>query len=284
MHVPSPPPRPVLEEAVRRALLEDLRQGDPTTEACVPPDAHATARIVAREPLVLCGVALVEEVYRQLDARVEVEPLAHDGQRLASGHSAARLRGPARSLLMGERVALNFLQHLSGVASRTADFVARLPEGSGTRITGTRKTIPGIRALQRWALRCGGAHDHRPDLGAAPMIKDNHVAAKGSLRAAVEAVRARAAHGVRVECEVDRLEQIEEALKAGAEVLLLDNFTDEQVRRAVRQIAGRARIEVSGGITEERIATLAALGVDAISVGAPTHSARAMDLGLDWDG
>ncbi len=277
-----PPPRPVLESAVRRALLEDLLHGDPTTEACIPAAASAAARITAREPLVLCGLPLVREVYRQLDPAVRLEPLARDGERIATPRPIAILRGPARSLLLGERTALNFLQHLSGVATRTAAFVSCLPAGSHTRITGTRKTLPGLRALQRWAIRCGGGHDHRPDLSTVPMIKDNHIAAMGSIRAAVDAVRARCPHGSRIECEVDSLAQLEQALHAGVEVVLLDNFTDEQVREAVRIVGGRARIEVSGGVTEERVATLAALGVDVVSVGALTHSVRAADLGLDW--
>ncbi len=279
----EPPSRPVLTEAVRLGLLEDLRYGDVTTEACVPPDATGRARVVARKPVRLCGLALLEEVYRQLDSTVAVERQHDDGTDVAAGATVARVRGPARSLLLGERLALNFLQHLSGVATLTARFVAALPEGSTTRICGTRKTLPGLRALQRWAIRCGGGSDHRPDLGAAPLVKDNHVAAAGGITAAIEAVRRRAPHGTRVACEVDDLAQLREALAAGADVVLLDNFSDAQVAEALEVVAGRAVVEVSGGLTVERVPALARLGVDVLSVGALTHSAAAVDLGLDWE-
>lgn len=277
-----PPPRSAVERAVRTALDEDLGRGDITTESCVAPDQHGRAVMRAREALVLCGVEVVREVYRQVDPDVVVEAITVDGDRLAAGDEIVRLAGPAASLLSGERVALNFVQRLSGVATLTRRHVDAVPAGSPVRVTDTRKTTPGLRALERHAVRCGGAHNHRDDLAAAVLIKDNHIAAAGGVRAAVERARHLAPHTSRVECEVDTLEQLDEALDAGADVVLLDNFDDASVAQAVARARGRALVEASGGITLERIGRLAAAGVDVISVGALTHSAPAMDLGLDW--
>lgn len=195
----------------------------------------------------------------------------------------AHVSGPARSILMGERVALNFAQRLSGVATKTRAFVDALPKGSKTRITDTRKTTPGLRALERWAVRCGGGHNHRDDLSSAVLIKDNHIAACGGVRIAIERARAHAPHTSRIECEVDRMEQLREALEAKADVILLDNFDDDALKEAVAITAGRALLEVSGGVTLERIPKIAAAGVDVISAGGLTHSAPAADLALDWE-
>jgi nicotinate-nucleotide pyrophosphorylase (carboxylating) len=192
------------------------------------------------------------------------------------------LSGPATSILLGERVALNFMQRLTGVSTMTRRFVDALPDGAPTRITDTRKTTPGLRALERYAVRCGGGFNHREDLGAAVLIKDNHIAAAGGCRKAISRARAYAPHTCRIECEVDDQAQLEEALAAGADVIMLDNFDDDQVRDAMRTIGGRAIVEVSGGITLDRVGTLGALGVDVISVGALTHSSPSSDLGLDW--
>jgi nicotinate-nucleotide pyrophosphorylase (carboxylating) len=279
---PAPIPRPTLRRTVGVALDEDLGRGDITTEACVPPDARGRAAIVAREPLVLSGLDVVREVFRQVDPAVSVEGVRLDGERLGPGDRAAVLEGPARALLAGERVALNFLQRMSGVATMARSLVDAVPDDRPTRIVDTRKTTPGLRAVERYAVRCGGAHNHREDLASAVLIKDNHIAAAGSVRAAVAAARERAPHTSRIECEVDGLGQLEEALQAGADVLLLDNFDDEATSEAVRRVAGRALLEASGGITRARVEALARAGVDAISVGALTHSAPAVDLGLDW--
>jgi nicotinate-nucleotide pyrophosphorylase (carboxylating) len=204
-----------------------------------------------------------------------------DGKRAAIGDVLAWVEGSAASILSAERVALNFVQRMSAVATRTRELVDALPDGARTRITDTRKTTPGLRALERHAVRSGGGHNHREDLAAAVLIKDNHVAACGGVRQAVERARTQAPHTSRICCEVDRIDQIEEALAGGAECLLLDNFNDERVAQAVSQIAGRALVEVSGNVGLARIATLARLGVDVISVGAITHSAGSVDIGLD---
>jgi nicotinate-nucleotide pyrophosphorylase (carboxylating) len=278
----TPPAPTILAETVRRALSEDIDRGDITTEACVEPTALGTATLNARERIVVCGLPIVEEVFAQIDLAVDVDFRAQDGDLLDAGTALATLDGPAASILLGERVALNFLQRLTGVSTMTRRFVDALPEGSATRITDTRKTTPGLRAFERYAVRCGGGHNHREDLGAAILIKDNHIAAAGGCTRAIERARAHAPHTCRIECEVDTRPQLEEALAAGADIVMLDNFDDDAVRDALTLIDGRAIVEVSGGITLERVATLGALGVDVISVGALTHSSPSCDLGLDW--
>jgi len=278
----TPPAPTILTETVRRALSEDIDRGDLTSEACVESTTNGTAKLNAREPIVVCGLPVLEEVYAQVDLLVDVERHVEDGDRCGSGTTLATISGPATSILLGERVALNFMQRLTGVSTMTKRFVDALPEGSSTRITDTRKTTPGLRALERYAVRCGGGHNHREDLGAAVLIKDNHIAAAGGVRHAVQRARAYAPHTCRIECEVDTPEQLKEALAAGADIVMLDNFDDEQVRDALTLVAGRALVEVSGGITLDRVARLGALGVDVISVGALTHSSPACDLGLDW--
>lgn len=278
----APPVPTILAETVRRALAEDIDRGDVTTEACVSPTAMGEATVRARERLVVCGMPVLEEVYGQLDPLVDVDPLAADGDIVEAGAEIATLTGPAVSLLLGERVALNFMQRLSGVSTMTRRFVDALPDGSTTRITDTRKTTPGMRAFERYAVRCGGGFNHREDLGAAVLIKDNHIAAAGGCRQAIERAKAYAPHTCRIECEVDTHEQLEEALSAGADIIMLDNFDDEAIQRALATVGGRAIVEASGGITLARVAVLGALGVDIISVGALTHSAPASDLGLDW--
>lgn len=272
----------ILAETVRRALSEDIDRGDVTTEACVSPSAMGEAVVQAREPVTVCGLPILQEVYVQLDPLVEVDAHVQDGDRVDPGCALATLSGPAASILLGERVALNFLQRLTGVATMTRRFVDALPDGSATRITDTRKTTPGLRAFERYAVRCGGGHNHREDLGAAVLIKDNHIAAAGGVRQAIARARAYAPHTSRIECEVDTRSQLEQALDAEADIILLDNFDDREVREALELIAGRALVEVSGRVALDRVATLASLGVDVISVGALTHSSPSCDLGLDW--
>jgi len=282
---PGAIPRPVLVDAVARALVEDFGRGDLTSEACIAAAAQGRARIVAREPLVVAGLSVAREVFHQVDPEVRFEALARDGSSVAAGTVCAEVAGRTRSLLAGERVALTFLQHLSGVATATRRHVIALPPSSRTRVTDTRKTTPGLRAFERYAVRCGGGFNHREDLGAAVLIKDNHVAAAGGVSAAIARARARAPHTTRIECEVDDLAQLDEALDAGADVVLLDNFDDEQVRQAVARRAGRSTIlEVSGRVSIDRLPLLGDAGVDAVSIGALTHSAPAADLGLDWEG
>jgi len=278
----APLPRATVSRVVALALEEDLGRGDVTTSACVPPGTRGAADFLAREPLVLAGVEIVRAVYAQVDPEVEVRAVRADGDRLAKGDVGLSVSGPAAAILSGERVALNLLQRTSGVATLARRFVDALPAGSKMRITDTRKTTPGLRALERWAVRVGGAHNHREDLSAAVLIKDNHIAAAGGLAEAVARARARAPHTCRIEVEVDSLALLDEALGAGADVIMLDNFDDAALPGAVSRIGGRAIVEVSGRVTLERVARIAAAGVDVASVGALTHSAPAVDIGLDW--
>jgi nicotinate-nucleotide pyrophosphorylase (carboxylating) len=241
------------------------------------------AHAVARTPLVACGGAVFARVFARLDASLAVTAHVADGTRAAAGAKLWTVSGRARAILMGERVALNFVQRMCGVSSQTRAYVDAVPAGSKTRITDTRKTTPGLRAFERYAVRVGGGHNHRDDLGAAVLIKDNHVAACGGVRATIERARAAAPHTAKIECEVDSLDQLDEALAAGADIVLLDNMTTAVVREAVERARGRAVLEVSGGITLARVAELARAGVDAISVGALTHSTPAADVGLDFE-
>ena len=271
------------EPIVDVALREDLDAGDITTEACIPADARVVAHAVARKAIVVCGGAVFARVFHKVDPTLVVETAQRDGVLCKPGDRLWTVRGSARSVLMGERIALNFVQRMSGIATVTHGYVAALPEGSTTRITDTRKTTPGLRALERYAVRCGGAHNHRNDLGSAVLIKDNHITAAGSIGKAIERARARAPHTSKIECEVDTLEGLDEALAAGAEIVLLDNMDTSTIRQAVARTRGRALLEASGGITLERIRELADAGVSAISVGALTHSAAAADIGLDFE-
>lgn len=276
--------RPTLQSQVARALEEDLGAGDITTSACIDREVLGRAEMRAREPLVLCGVGLVSEVYAQLDPKVVIEIRRDDGSALATGDVALSISGPAASILEGERVALNFVQRMSAIATRTRACVAAIPAGCTTRIADTRKTTPGLRALERYAVRCGGGHNHRDNLGSAVLIKDNHIAACGGVRTAIERARAFAPHTSRITCEVGNPQELQEALAARADVIMLDNFDDADLPAAVALVAGRALVEVSGRIRLERVATIARAGVDIISVGAITHSAGSIDLGLDWVG
>ncbi len=276
------PPRHVIERVVALALEEDLGRGDVTTDATVPAHVQGAANFRARQPLVLSGVPIIAEVFRQVDASLQLHVHAQEGDSLSVGQKACTVRGSAASILKGERVALNFAQRMSGVATMSRTYVEALPSGSPTRIADTRKTTPGLRALERYAVRCGGAHNHREDLSSAVLIKDNHIAAAGGVAEAIARARAHAAHTSRVECEVDTMTQLEVALAAGADIIMLDNFDNDAVRDAIALVDGRALLEASGGITLERVHALGLLGVDVISVGALTHSAPAVDLGLDW--
>jgi nicotinate-nucleotide pyrophosphorylase (carboxylating) len=271
------------EQVVDLALREDLASGDVTTEACISPETRAVAHAVSRGSIVACGADVFAHVFAKVDRSLVVESHVTDGTRAVHGDRLWTVRGSARSILMGERTALNFVQRLSGIATVTRTYVDALPPGSQTRITDTRKTTPGMRVLERWAVRCGGAHNHRNDLGSAVLIKDNHISAAGSITAAIERARARAPHTSRIECEVDTLDGLDEALRAKADIVLLDNMDTETVKKAVARNAGRAFLEASGGITLGRVRELAEAGVSAISVGALTHSAPAADIGLDFE-
>jgi nicotinate-nucleotide pyrophosphorylase (carboxylating) len=282
-----------VDRIVEMALAEDLAAGDVTTRTVVPPDALARGTFSAREPMVLAGLAVAARVFARVDPRVTFTARVADGTLLPRGAVVAAIEGPAHGVLTGERSALNLLQRMCGVATLTRRFVDALPPGSRARITDTRKTNPGLRALDRYAVRAGGGHNHRNDLSSAVLIKDNHVAVCGGVRPAIERARRAAPHTMRIECEVQSLDELDEALSAGVDVLMLDNFDDAQTVEALRRIRSLAHapiVEVSGGITLERAPTLAAMGVDVLSVGALTHGARAVDIGLDlevtgsWDG
>jgi nicotinate-nucleotide pyrophosphorylase (carboxylating) len=269
----------LIADSVRRALAEDVGTGD-LTAALVPVDARAEATIVAREPAVVCGAAWVVEVFRQLDASIRITWDVADGARVAADERLCSLTGLARPILTGERTALNFLQTLSGtatVARRYADAIV----GTSTRILDTRKTIPGLRAAQKYAVRCGGCHNHRVGLYDGILIKENHIAAAGSIGAAVRAARASGTI-VPVEVEVENLDEVREALSAGADILLLDDFSLADTRAAVAlaHAAGRARLEASGGIDLVRLREIAETGVDFISVGSLTKHVRAIDLSM----
>ena len=276
-------PRPMVDAVVVRALEEDLGAGDVTTEACVPPEARAVAHGVARKEVVACGAAVAARVFAQLDAELSFIAHVAEGERVPAGTRLWTVSGPARAILVGERVALNLVQRMCGIATATRRYVDALPPGSKTRITDTRKTTPGLRHLEPYAVRRGGGHNHRNDLGSAVLIKDNHIVAAGGVAVAIGRARARAPHTSKIECEVDSLEQLDEALAAGADIVLLDNMGTDTVEEAVRRTRGRALLEASGGITLERVADLARAGVDAISVGALTHSTPAADIGLDFE-
>jgi nicotinate-nucleotide pyrophosphorylase (carboxylating) len=273
-------------EIVRRALAEDVGTGDVTTLATVPADAIAKALMVAREPLVVCGLSVAEAVFKEVSARIEIEQLAQDGQRATRGQTLLRLRGPAGAMLTAERVALNFVQRLSGVATSTARF-AEAVAGTRARILDTRKTTPGLRALEKYAVACGGGTNHRAGLFDRVLIKDNHLAAlrlepPNAIEAAVRRAREKFPK-LEIEVEADTLEQVEQALLAKADVILLDNMTNEDLRAAVWLVNGRAKTEASGGVTLATVRAIAETGVDFISVGALTHSARAVDVALDFE-
>jgi nicotinate-nucleotide pyrophosphorylase (carboxylating) len=273
----------VVDRVIALALEEDLASGDITTEACIHAEALAVAHAVARQPAVACGGSIFARVFARVDASLEVDRLVADGELVGPGTRLWTVRGRARGILMGERVALNLVQRLTGVATQARRYVEALPAGSKTRITDTRKTTPGLRALERYAVRAGGAHNHRDDLGSAILIKDNHIVACGGVRAAIVRARASAPHTAKIECEVDTLEQLELALAAGADIVLLDNMPTATVVEAVKRTNGRALLEASGGVTLARVKELAEAGVDAISVGALTHSVQAADIGLDFE-
>jgi nicotinate-nucleotide pyrophosphorylase (carboxylating) len=271
-----------IEEAVTRALAEDLgRAGDITSIATVPETAQAQAVMVAREAGTMAGLPLAEAVFRRLSPAIEIVAHAGDGMAVPAKTKLMTVRGNARAVLAAERTALNFVGHLSGIATATAALVAKVAQ-TKCRVTETRKTIPGLRALQKYAVRCGGGFNHRFGLDDAILIKDNHIAVAGGIRAVLERARAAAGHLVKIEIEVDTLEQLREVLDVGlADVVLLDNFDVARLKQAVDMVAGRLVIEASGGITLESAAAIAAAGVDYISSGALTHSARNLDVGLD---
>jgi nicotinate-nucleotide pyrophosphorylase (carboxylating) len=273
-----------IDRAVSAALEEDAPWGDLTSEALIPAEATARAELVAREAGVLSGGEVFAAAFRLTDPAVVVELRAADGAAFAPGAVLAVVSGPARSVLTGERVALNFAQRMSGIATLTARYVAEVAH-TAARIVDTRKTTPGLRAFERHAVRCGGGRNHRFSLSDAVMAKDNHLAVLtqggASVTEALTAAIAALPHTAHVEVEVDRLDQIEPVLAARIGTIMLDNFSLDDLRRGVAQVAGRAVVEASGGVSLDTVRAIAETGVDVISVGALTHSARALDLGLD---
>ena len=271
-------PAGVLKKAVSRALQEDVGIGDITTAAIVPEGQKGRATVITRGAIVLAGAAAFEEVFQQVGG-VEVEWQYADGDPVAAGEQIATLKGSLAAILTGERTALNFLMRLSGIATLVAQYVKAV-EGTRCRIVDTRKTTPGLRALEKAAVEAGGARNHRFGLFDGVLIKDNHIAAAGSVALAVKRARAAAPHTLKIEVEIAKLHQLDEAIQAGADVVMLDNMTADDARRAVEIAAGRVLLEASGGMTLEAVRAYAAAGVDLISVGRLTHSAPAADLSL----
>lgn len=275
-------PRYLVERAIEAALAEDLGQaGDITTVPIVPPDARSEAAVVARKPGVIAGLPLAAAAFKALDPDVAFGPLVADGAHIEAATTIARVKGRTRALLSAERVALNFLGHLSGIATLTAAYVEAV-KGTGARIVCTRKTTPGLRAFEKYAVRAGGGVNHRFGLYDAVLIKDNHIAAAGGIGPAIERVRAASGHLVKIEVEVDTIPQLEQALNYPVGAVLLDNMDVPTLKRAVEMIGGKVPAEASGGVTLKTVRKIAETGVDLISVGALTHSAPTLDLGLDW--
>ncbi|WP_159728077.1 carboxylating nicotinate-nucleotide diphosphorylase [Methylosinus sp. Ce-a6] len=274
-------PAPHIEDVVRAALAEDFgRAGDITTQATIPETARARAVIAAREAGVVAGLAVASTAFRLVDPSIVVTLATQDGARIGEGDVLAHVEGPARAILSAERVALNFLGRLCGVATLTARYAEKIAH-TKAKVCDTRKTTPLLRAFEKYAVRCGGGANHRFGLDDALLIKDNHIAVAGGVGPALRAAKAFAGHMMKIEIEVDTLEQLEEVLAEGADIVLLDNMPPDLLRAAVAMIGGRMLAEASGGVTLETIAAIAETGVDLISVGALTHSARTLDLGLD---
>ena len=271
-----------LDAFLLAALKEDIGTGDVTTVNCVPARAFSKGVFRAKEDGILCGVDILVRVFGLLDNKVRVSPLLHDGDAVVVGSVIADISGPSRSILTGERVALNLLQHLSGIATRTAQSVR---EVSGTKavIADTRKTTPGLRVLEKYAVKCGGGSNHRFNLSDGVLIKDNHIVAAGSIARAVEFVRENVPHTLKIEVETENMEQISEALKAGADIIMLDNMTLQEMAAAVSFIGGRALTEASGNMGDKNLADVAKTGIDIISIGALTHSVKALDISLKFN-
>jgi nicotinate-nucleotide pyrophosphorylase (carboxylating) len=271
-----------LRTAVREALFEDRALEDVTTLATIPAGAMSSAVLAARKPGVICGGPLAIEAFTQVSPHVRIEVVRPDGSVVQAGDEVLRITGPSRAMLQAERVALNYMMHLSGVATLTHTYVQAIA-GTKARILDTRKTTPGLRQLEKYAVRCGGGRNHRMDLASMAMLKDNHLAAAGGdIVAAVAQVRSILPAGTWIEVEADRREQVEQAIASGANVIMLDNMPLDLMHDCVQLVAGRAIVEASGGVTLDRVWAIAETGVDWISVGALTHSAPALDLGLDF--
>lgn len=278
----APLPRPLVATAVAEALAEDLGLvGDVTTNATVPADAQSTALLKARAPGFVSGLALARAAFHALDPALAFTVTKPDGSIVANGDTIAEISGSARAILSAERVALNFMGRMSGIATLTARYVAAVA-GTRAAIVDTRKTAPGLRAFEKYAVRCGGGRNHRIGLFDAVLIKDNHIIAAGGLERAIKAARDHAGHILKIEVEVDTLEQLERVLQHSVDAVLLDNMSPETLKKAVTMVAGRSLTEASGGVNLDSVRDIAETGVDLISVGALTHSAPVLDLGLDF--
>ena len=267
------------DEFIALALKEDIGPGDITTDNLVSPSQKGRGQIVAKQDLVIAGIDVARKVFHALEPGIEFAAQFADGDSVKTGSCVVRMEGSLAALLKGERTALNFLQRLSGIATQARDFVA-IVAGSPVKLVDTRKTTPGWRTLEKYAVRVGGAHNHRMGLYDGVLIKDNHIAVAGGITAAVAKARQAISHLVKVEVETSTLAEVDEALTAGADIIMLDNMDPEQIRSAVTRIDGRALVEVSGGVTREQLVELAGTGVDLISIGALTHSAVAVDLSM----
>ncbi|MCL2409030.1 MAG: carboxylating nicotinate-nucleotide diphosphorylase [Oscillospiraceae bacterium] len=272
-----------IDEFILMALSEDIGTGDVTTNSCVPYASVSTGKFIAKQPGVICGMYVLSRVFRLLDMmRVRVVPQVEDGAFVNPGDIIAEISGPSRSILTGERTALNLLQHLSGITTKTAEAV-KMVAGTNAKITDTRKILPGLRALDKYAVRCGGGSNHRFNLSDGVLIKDNHIAAAGGIAEAVSLARLHAPHTLKIEVETESLQQVAESLEAGADIIMLDNMSPEEMREAVKMIDGRALTEASGNIMGSRdLRTIAETGVDFISIGALTHSVTAFDISLKF--
>lgn len=271
-----------LDNLIDQALREDIHTGDITTQALIPADSRASARLIAKEAMILAGLFVAERVFKRLNPAIEFNACLAEGVPAAKGAIIATVRGTTAELLMGERVALNLLQRLSGIATLTSRYVAAVA-GTGARIVDTRKTTPGLRELEKYAVRVGGGINHRTGLYDGVLIKENHIAATGGIGEAITRARAYIPHTLKIEIETETLAQVEEALTSGADIIMLDNMNLADMRSAVTTIAGRALVEASGGVNLETVRAIAETGVDIISVGALTHSARAMDISMLLD-
>ena len=278
----APLPRPLVATAVAEALAEDLGLvGDVTTNATIPADAHSTALLKARAPGSVSGLALARAAFHALDPALAFTAAKPDGSIVANGDTIAEISGSARAILSAERVALNFMGRMSGIATLAARYVAAVA-GTRAAIVDTRKTTPGLRAFEKYAVRCGGGRNHRIGLFDAVLIKDNHIVAAGGVESAIKAARDHAGHMLKIEVEVDTLEQLECVLQNRVDAVLLDNMSPETLKKAVTMVAGRALTEASGGVNLDTVRDIAETGVDLVSVGALTHSAPVLDLGLDF--
>ncbi len=279
MHCPI---TPQVERLVELAIEEDLGRGDVTTDCLLLEDVGAEGRIRAREELVVCGLEITEYIFARIGPELNLSILVTDGEEVSAGTELILAHGPAAAMLMAERTALNFLQRLSGVATQTRRYVKLVSStGAQARVVDTRKTLPGWRILDKYAVTCGGAGNHRADLGSGVLIKDNHITACGSVWEAVKRASRLAPHTLRIEVEVSNLTQLDEALEAGADIIMLDNMDEEQLAQAVQRTDGRALLEASGGINRDTVAAVALTGVDIVSIGRLTHSARSMDISMD---